>query len=379
MIYLVILLIILLFTFKYELRTISPSKQSILFVLFVFIMVAGFRYRVGTDTLVYMDDYYDRFDIIKDKYLIGWSFFMGICKRLHFSFYIVQIIVAIIINCGVIRFLKRYNANYLFSGILLYYVILYVGWNFEVMRQAVCVSLFLYSLPYLEQRKYLFYYLIIGVACTIHETALLLLFVPFFMRVSISKRLLLVFSVFFVVFAAFAPYIRNAVVGYALILAPFQDKASLYYKNVDLKESNNLLVYFFNIILNVGIPLFVIWRNCKTKQIHNTVISLSVLSFFTYALSLMLPMMYRINYYFILPNLLLFIYLFVDITKKTINKRLAYFSLLLLFLAFKARMYFVVDDYGTPTYIHYYPYYSILNEQTVPEREAIDSDLYFIK
>lgn len=376
MIYLVILLIILLFTFKYELRTISPSRLSVLFVLFIFIIVAGFRYRVGTDTLVYMDDYNNRFYIIKDKYLIGWSFFMGVCKRLHFSFYMIQIIVAIIINCGVIRFLKRYFADYLFSGILLYYVILYVGWNFEVMRQAICVSLFLFSLPYLEQRKYLYYYLIIAIACTIHETALLLLVVPFFMRISISKRLLLVFSVLFVVLAAFAPYIRNAVVGYALILAPFQDKASMYFKNVDLDGSYNLFIYILNIILNVGIPLFVVWRNCKSKQINSTLVGLAVLSFFTYALSLMLPMMYRINYYFILPNLLLFIYLFVDIAKKTNKKRLVYFSLLFLFLAFKARTYFVTDDDGIPAYVHYYPYYSILNEQTVPERESIDLIYY---
>lgn len=372
MIYILVLLIILLLSFRFELKTIKPSKRAFLFVFFVLVMVAGFRYRVGSDTLIYMDEYETRFSIIKDKYLFGWYWFMSLCKYLNLSFYVVQIIIALIINAGVFCFFRRYFPQYLFSGLLIYYVTLYPGWNFEVLRQAICVSLFFYSLQFLEAKKYLKYYIIVLVACTIHETSLLLLFVPIVMRIQISKKLLIVFASLFLIVALFAPYIQNVVMEYALILAPFQDKAAYYFRDVDTGASNNLFNYIFNIILNVGIPLFVIWRNCQLKNINNIVVSLVVLSFFTYALSLMLPMMYRLNYFFLLPNLMMFIYLFDNLAKKTLNRRFLYFSLLILFLIFKSRAYFVIDKGGTPVYVHYYPYYSILNEQRVPARENID-------
>lgn len=378
MIYLVLFILLLYLAVRYDLKSNGAPKIVEYLIFIALVLVAGFRYRVGTDTLVYMDEYNYDFSIIKYKYLIGWSTFMNICKSLNFSFYIVQLIVALIINWGVFVFIKRYIPNYFFTGLLVYSVILYPGWNFEVLRQAICVSLFFLSLRPLEEKKYIWYYLIIAIACTIHETSYLLLFVPLLFRIRINKGLLRTFGIVVAFFIVMAPLVRGYVVEYALLLFPYEEKAAHYFQDVDTNASFNL-GFIFNVLLNIGIPFWVMWQATKSDKIisgnqyaiSDTIMFLVLISFITYTLSLMLPMMYRIHFFFTFPNLLLFVYLFNDIANKTKNTRLVFFALLLVFIGFKFRIY-LVENNGIPLFVHYYPYHSILDEEIEPLRELID-------
>ena len=198
--------------------------------------------------------------------------------------------------------------------------------------------------------------------------SLFLLFLPLLMRIPLNKESLSIFALLTIILISIAPSVRNYIAQYALILVPFQDKAEHYFRDVDTDGAFNIFNYLFNIILNVGIPMVVIWRYYHKNWIDSTIVRLSMVSFITYSCSLMLPMLYRLNFFFVLPSLMLFLYLFKNISDKTKNRRLIFFTLLLVFIGFKARIYFTEKN-GIPTYIHYYPYHSILDEEKEPLRE----------
>lgn len=375
MIYFIIFFIILLLSLHFDFTN-KASSNWVLFVGFVLVLLAGFRYRVGTDTLVYMDDYEGAGALahIKNKYLIGWYILMRIFKGLHLSFYTVQFIIAIIINYGIIKYIKATAPQAVFSCLLVYYTLLYPGWNFEILRQAICISIFLFSFKYAEQGKYLKYYILVGIACTIHETALFLLFVPLLLKIKASKKIIIIFTVFSTLLILSVPFVRDKILYYSLLLAPFQDKAAYYFREVDAGDSFNLISYLFNIVLNVLIPLIFIFKNDKRSLMPNSYIVMLFAFIVTYLVSLMLPMMYRLVYYFQIFYFVLMI-LFIKILSDNISphrSRFVFFLLLMVFLLFKARVYFKEDEMGTPLYVHYYPYTSIFNEYKVQERETLD-------
>lgn len=377
MIYFIILFLILFLAIKYDFRPNQEQNKWYNIILVILVFLAGLRYRVGTDTLVYMDEYEagpSYLSFIKDKYLIGWYLFMKACHSLHLSFYIVQFIIAIVINVGIFRFLRRSMPMATFSLLLMYYVLFYPGWNFEVLRQAICISLFLYALPYLEEKKYIKYYLLVATACTFHEASLFLLLIPLIIRIPVTRKTLSVMIFLLLLFILSAPFIRERVVAYALILRPFQDKAAHYFDAVDLNASFSIANYMFNMVLNVALPLWAIIRNIRTKQFSDSFIILSMISLLTYSLSTMLPMMYRLNYFFVLFSYVMLMSFFVDVSQKISVRgfKTTFFILLIVFLTFKARVYFVEKN-NTPMYVHYYPYTNIFNEEKIIKREFIDN------
>ena len=150
-------------------------------MLLILVLLAALRYRVGTDSIIYDDEYNKNgLSYIKDRYLIGWYMFIKIFKTLNCSFYIVQFVIAAFVNYSVFMFLKREQHRLLFSALTMYYVLIYPGWNFEILRQVMCISIFLLSYRFLEEKKYIRYYIYSIIACTIHETAYLLLLLPLF-------------------------------------------------------------------------------------------------------------------------------------------------------------------------------------------------------
>ena len=100
MIYLIIFAFLLTFTILFDYNNKGTNwKQSAasayVFSFLILSLLVGLRYRVGTDTLSYMDEYYKYpISYLKDKYLIGWYLFIALCKSLHLSFYVVQLLLA---------------------------------------------------------------------------------------------------------------------------------------------------------------------------------------------------------------------------------------------------------------------------------------------
>ena len=377
MVYLLVLMILLVFVLIYDTSTngtkrCNEANSAMLFALIMLSLLAGLRYRVGTDTLAYMDEY-EKYPLsyFKDRYLFGWYALMAFCRSLHLSFYCVQIFLAFLTNYAVIKFLRRYSLHF-FSSLLIYYVIVFPALNFEIIRQGVCVAIFLLSFHYLEERKLVKYYIWTGIACLFHYSALLLLLIPLLIWIPVNKKTLTGFLVLIALVIAFASLMKTQIYELSKGLSFLEDRAFYYFSEVDVEESFSPISYIFNLLLNVVIPLLVIRFHWYSNKIPPQYVIICMFSMIIYVVSMYMPIIYRFNNFFQLFILVLFVDLFTWVRCQIILKPfLAFFVCLMLFVGVKARGYFASDE-GRPIYYHYYPYSSVFNEFKVPIREQWD-------
>ena len=377
MVYLLVLMILLVFVLIYDTSTngtkrCNEANSAMLFALIMLSLLAGLRYRVGTDTLAYMDEY-EKYPLsyFKDRYLFGWYALMAFCRSLHLSFYCVQIFLAFLTNYAVIKFLRRYSLHF-FSSLLIYYVIVFPALNFEIIRQGVCVAIFLLSFHYLEERKLVKYYIWTGIACLFHYSALLLLLIPLLIWIPVNKKTLTGFLVLVALVIAFASLMKTQIYELSKGLSFLEDRAFYYFSEVDVEESFSPISYIFNLLLNVVIPLLVIRFHWYSNKIPPQYVIICMFSMIIYVVSMYMPIIYRFNNFFQLFILVLFVDLFTWVRCQIILKPfLAFFVCLMLFVGVKARGYFASDE-GRPIYYHYYPYSSVFNEFKVPIREQWD-------
>lgn len=377
MIYLLVFMILFVFVLIFDTSTngtkrCNEANSAMLFALIMLSLLAGLRYRVGTDTLAYMDEY-EKYPLsyFKDRYLFGWYALMAFCRSLHLSFYCVQIFLAFLTNYAVIKFLRRYSLHF-FSSLLIYYVIVFPALNFEIIRQGVCVAIFLLSFHYLEERKLVKYYIWTGIACLFHYSALLLLLIPLLMWIPVNKKTLTGFLVLVVLVIAFASMMKEQIYEFSKGLSFLEDRAFYYFSEVDTEESFSPISFVFNLTLNVLIPLFVIIRHCYSEKISSGYIVICMFSMIIYIVSAYMPIIYRFNNFFQLFSIVLFVDFFSWIrTHFKAKPYIVFVVCLLLFLGVKSRVYFANDD-GRRVYYHYYPYSSIFNEFKVPQREHWD-------
>ena len=374
MIYFLIFAILLAFTitFDYSYKGTSKKNSSRVAVVVSLIMLsllAGLRYRVGTDTLSYMDEYY-RYpsSYFREKYLLGWYLFISTCKSLKFDFYLVQLILAFFTTFAVISFLKPYS-NHFFSTLLLYYVIIYPGLNFEILRQGVSISFFLLSFAYLDGKLYFKYYLFAVIACLFHHSALVLLFIPLLTWIPINKKSTNVFIATFVVVIMLSSFLKEQIYQFSMGLSFLEDRSFYYFSKVDTEEAFSIVPFVLNLTLNVVIPFIVIRYQIYSERVTNAILVVCLFSMIIYIVSAYMPIIYRINNNFQLFSLILFVDLFNYIRIHVKGRPFfVMLVLLLIFIGIKGRVYFANIE-GTPGYYRYYPYSSVFNEFKVFQRE----------
>ena len=157
------------------------------FNLVVLVLLAGFRYRVGGDTLIYMSmfeeypllDELKYFDFETAQYNPLWYVINAISRSIYDDFFVFQFIHAIILNSIFFGFFRKYCPKFYFSAILLYYVAYYCYFNMEVLRESLGVSILLLATPFLLQKRWVPYYLLALVALAVHYSGLLLFLLPF--------------------------------------------------------------------------------------------------------------------------------------------------------------------------------------------------------
>ena len=130
MIYFIALLILVIPVFRFDLMKIEGNRKLWLVLEYIILVaIAAFRYRVGGDTLIYMDLFEDyptigeltTFDYESAVYNPMWYVYNSVFKTFGDSFALFQLVHAIIVNTVFLKFFKRYTDFY-FSAILIYYI-----------------------------------------------------------------------------------------------------------------------------------------------------------------------------------------------------------------------------------------------------------------
>ena len=83
--------------------------------------------------------------------------------------------IAIIQGCAVVFLYRKYSESYLMSIFLFIASAEYFSWMFNGIRQFLAVSIIMYGFPFLVNRKYLKFWIVVAFASTFHMTAIIMI------------------------------------------------------------------------------------------------------------------------------------------------------------------------------------------------------------
>lgn len=393
MIYLLLFLYLSYLVIKYDVLEEKKNKWLHLYIILILlIFVSGFRYRLGTDTYTYINEfekYPDLFHLtIEDfsnfRYQPFWVLLNSIGKTLG-SFIFVQFIVSIIHISLLGKFLKQICPSLIFSSILLYYIYDYAVFNMEVMRESVAVSLFLMALLSLSRSEKKRAYIYIGVAFMFHVYSLLVfvIFILFKKLMSINRRLSYIVFISIAILSLLDKnfiinFIMNHIVGTDTLYSEsvISYAMSKRYGETNLSWKGIFTVFFLPIVyiylLSHTKKMYIECVNFNRNLFEATIFMAVSYILLKYNLGI-IDRMY--NYFHVFTFLL--IILFVKQKTVTVKMRLqripVYMLMMFIPVSFACRMYMRKDSLveNLRMYSRYYPYSSVFDKQKDSDRERI--------
>jgi len=187
MVYILLFLFLSIPVIRYDLFAKKGGEEIWYWASFVLlVLVAGLRYRVGGDTLVYMSEFnmYPKldelryFDFETARFNPLWYIIAAFSRSIDDSFTCFQIIHAIIVNYTFFHFFRKYCPRYFFTAILVWFYGYWCYFSMEVLREVLCVCLLLWATDFLLGNKWLRYYLVCVLALFIHVSAAVMLIIP---------------------------------------------------------------------------------------------------------------------------------------------------------------------------------------------------------
>ena len=302
MIYLLILLTIIGFFLKYDFRGsfVKQAKRPYMFLCLCFILLAGLRFYVGSDTHNYAYDFsvmpeisrLSEFHRLESRYQFGWDAFVCIIKSCLENFVFVQLITAAIVNIAIFWFIKRNTTN-VFLAVMFYYVLNYFEYNMEIMREAIAVVLGLVAVMCYEKNRRLYFILLLMLAFEFHISAVVLAITPFIAKIKYSNKLVVIT----ILLSVIVPFLFTQISGLANLINLFaasDPEYLLHYLNQSMDSSRNFFYYLELYLSYIIIPvlcLLTLKENAKFTGMVIAFIVIRCLGMFTYAF-------YRFGNYF---------------------------------------------------------------------------------
>lgn len=187
----------------------------------VLICVAGFRYRIGYDTINYMESFNSPYYPTLSDFRFGtdyggdifWVMLNSLAKSIGGGFYTVQFLQACIVNIIVFWFIRRHSPKP-FLGILLFFLFQWWNYCFEAMRESIAIAFYLFALDALIKENSLKkYYLRVWPAALVHTFGFVTFLFPLIRYIKINKYLPIIIIVFLGVFISIGDIINELVLG----------------------------------------------------------------------------------------------------------------------------------------------------------------------
>lgn len=378
--------------------------------LFLYLVViAGFRYRIGTDSVTYEGTYevfptlwnIGTYNFAKLRFEPGFLLFASFARTFSPDFMWFQILHAVVVNFVIFRFIKQ-NTPHKFLCLSFYFVIMFLNLNTQVLRESLAVCCFLLAWPFFRQGKWLQYYLLVLLAISMHTSAIVLLFLPILTFKGIrnffvfGKKTLIICIVIFVVGLVieshFSAFFSLLAVTDSIESAVGRYTGSDYSTNV--LNINGIIGLVLKSILYPCIALYflkqrVLWGNDEKRRVPDNcqwgwkvkdferweIINVVGLYFIVFSMAIFIFHRY-FNYFglFLLTSVASWAFTFLNVKKRRFKLKFVYWvAIIIPFYLFNFQIYSVgLGKSGRlKEYMIYYPYSSRLNPEVSPQREEI--------
>lgn len=162
------------------------GRDIVWYLLFVYlVLLVGLRYKVGGDTLNYMDYYAWAPDLsgwkfidAKNPYEPFFTLLVSAARSVSGEFYVFQLLHALILNACIFYYIAH-NTKYRFSALFFCFLIYYIYFSTEVLRESLAVFVFVLNYRNYRDCRWGRYYFGATVACLFHISAVFLFLLPF--------------------------------------------------------------------------------------------------------------------------------------------------------------------------------------------------------
>jgi len=377
MVYFVIVFILLILVYKYDYLEHETGKNFwFFFVLLYFILLAGLRYRVGMDTIIYMTYHRSWPDIYSiditelftevSKFQPLWLMYVALLGGISRDFVLLQFTNAIFLNTVILYFLRG-TTKYLFTAIFFYAILYYLEFNFEILREAISIGFLLLAIPAYHKNKWLSYYVLTIVAYGFHGSAGITFLFPLMKLVQVNYKTVL--------FLFVVPLLSTYIVGTLSGLPSKLVALYLYlYSDFNYLANLNLMGYMSYFLMNFILPIGLVFYYKKLTDKDFKFEGLIYLMVVVGMIALELPILNRLrNYMYIFYAVLL-----AEIVMKTIKSPRITFKMITVGVIVFLLVFRIYTNMTLPAswrkndqfmnYSRYYPYYTILEPKKDPVR-----------
>lgn len=381
MIYLILLLLLLFCIYVYDIKNMTLNRQAFFYYILCFaVYLSAFKFRVGSDVLVYMEEYnsYPVITHLRFSDLTynanrqpGWVILISLLRLFTSSFLLFQIVQAVFINGIIFYFIKK-NTKYVFTALLLYVVYLYTELNFEVMRESFSVGFFILSVEAFRKNKWVLYYLFVVFAFLFHLSAFFLVLLPLIKLIPIHKVVIWGVFVFLIILLFCLPMLGGVSKDF-VFLGTIGEKTTTYF-NQEKYQLEITGPFLLKSLFLITVTYYAtIAYNYKHKNIEKWFIRFLLIYFLFDILNRGIPIFYRLNNYLLIFYIIALAEFIVNFSHSYFFRgfaQLVYVVLLTFFCYFPIKSYFTVSEYNqVPAYRKYYPYYSYFSRKYDKQRE----------
>ena len=377
-VYILLFIVLLLSTILYKGNVKNNNQKKVFYFLcIVFAFVGGFRYRIGIDTIRYTYAFENIPKIFEfSSYSLDsisqpiWFLINSLSKTIFDDFIVVQIFHAFVVNLLIGRFIIK-TCNKPFLALLVYYCLHWSYFNFEIMRESLCVAVYLnIFLLYMDTRNIKQFTLYSVPVMLIHWFA----FVPILITIIshfVSKQYFLLISIslaiilyFFVDAGAMNQIMEYA--NYFMGDGSQVERIEMYLESDSLGFISVSAFGLLFIILTQVLPPLLVARN---RTVNSSIAKMLIIFACIVLIRVKLLIVSRfLNYW----DIIIIVYLINEITTSKHLVKL-YLQCVMAYTVFNG-----VHSFYTPTTddvakydSRYIPYSSYFTKELSPQRESL--------
>ena len=375
MIYIGILTLLLFLFFRYDFCGKKSGRMACYYaVLVILILLAGLRWRLGSDTPIYMRQFFHETPLLwnlhTEDVMLGlkpfWKLLNSVVYTFFGKFYILQLIHATIVNILFFTYFKKHS-QYIFFCVILYFFWLYLNMSMQIMKASFSIAICLFANDYLIERKWIKSYSLYFVALLFHPQTALLLFMPFFLKLRLNTKGSLILFISFITGLAIQHFLGDFLFVFEAIGDDtIMNKASDY-TNIIVEADNS----FLRMVTSAGILicefLSILYVKKRTKLDISNIEPFLMLGMASILIQITVELFYRYVFYFSFYFIILFSYIaqYIVNNNRILSRGLLFAKVLMFFLplliCIHANRFFQLT--------RYVPYYSIWEMKVDKARE----------
>lgn len=384
MIYFIVFILLLILSLRYDINGKTRGRdQWYKAMLVIFILIAGLRWRLGSDTPAYIDSYFNDTEPLDEisfsELSFGgkplWQLLNSFVKMCGGHFYIVQLIHAFFVNTLLFIYFKRHSL-YIFTCLFFYFIHGFTNMNMEEMKASMSIVVFLFANDFFLEGKKIKACTLYLVAILFHSQAIILLITPFLMSIRLNRKGILLMIGAFIV-----GYTLQIMLGTYLDLIEIVgndeilNKATSYssidqYMNANPSLIGKMVREIPYIVYPILCLLFV-----KIKYHDINIIKLEpliLIGVIFVILQTNVRIFYRYHECFNIYFIIIFAHVLVSMTKQKGRLNLSYsIRAVRTFVVFSPLILSMLLLYTKDNvYVRYYPYSSVIEKSLDKDRES---------